>query len=249
MQMRKLGNSGLEVAPLAFGGNVFGWTADEPTSFQLLDAFVSAGFNLVDTADVYSRWVLGHQGGESETIIGRWLKQSGKRDKVIVATKVGMEMGPDKKGLSRTYILRSVEDSLTRLQTDHIDLYQSHKDDETTPMEETLEAFAELIKQGKVCAIGASNYSVARLAESLKVSRETGLPAYECLQPHYNLCERVLFEPDLEKVCRDAGLGVIPYYSLASGFLTGKYRSEADLAKRRGVKRSRSTSTSEDSAS
>jgi aryl-alcohol dehydrogenase-like predicted oxidoreductase len=231
MQMRKLGNSGLEVAPLAFGGNVFGWTADEPTAFQLLDAFVAAGFNLIDTADIYSRWAPGNQGGESETIIGKWLKQSGKRDKVIVATKVGMEMGPDRKGLSRTYIHRAVEDSLRRLQTDHIDLYQSHKDDETTPLQETLEAFAELIEQGKVRAIGASNYSAARLVESLQVSLEKGLPAYQSLQPHYNLCERALFESDLEKVCRDAGLGVIPYYSLASGFLTGKYRSEEDLVK------------------
>ncbi len=231
MQMRRLGNSGLEVAPLAFGGNVFGWTADEPTSFRLLDAFVAAGFNLIDTADVYSRWAPGNRGGESETIIGKWLKQSGKRDKVILATKVGMEMGPDQKGLSRAYIPRAVEDSLRRLQTDHIDLYQSHKDDENTPLQETLETFAKLINQGKVCAIGASNYSAARLAESLKVSEESGLPAYQCLQPHYNLCERARFEPDLEKVCRDAGLGVIPYYSIASGFLTGKYRSEADLAK------------------
>jgi aryl-alcohol dehydrogenase-like predicted oxidoreductase len=231
MQLRKLGNSGLEVAPLAFGGNVFGWTADESMSFRLLDAFVAAGFNLIDTADVYSRWAPGNQGGESETILGKWLKQSGKRDQVIVATKVGMEMGPDKKGLSRDYILRAVEDSLRRLQIDHIDLYQSHKDDEATPLEETLAAFADLIEQGKVRAIGASNYSAARLAESLKVSRENGLPAYQCLQPHYNLCERALFEPDLEKVCRVARLGVIPYYSLASGFLTGKYRSEADLTR------------------
>jgi aryl-alcohol dehydrogenase-like predicted oxidoreductase len=231
MQMRKLGNSGLVVGPLAFGGNVFGWTADEPTAFRLLDAFVAADFNLIDTADVYSRWVPGNQGGESETIIGKWLKQNAKRDKVIVATKVGMEMGPDKKGLSRTNIHRAVEESLRRLQTDHIDLYQAHKDDETTPLQETLEAFAVLIEQGKVRTIGASNYSASRLAESWKVSRETGLPAYQCLQPHYNLCERERFEPDLEQVCRDTGLGVIPYYSLASGFLTGKYRSEADLAK------------------
>jgi aryl-alcohol dehydrogenase-like predicted oxidoreductase len=169
---------------------------------------------------------------ESETIIGKWLNQSGKRDRVILATKVGMEMGPEEKGLSRAYILRAVEDSLRRLQTDHIDLYQSHKDDESTPLEETLGAFAELIKQGKVRAIGASNYAAARLAGSLWVSRETGLPAYQCLQPHYNLFERARFEADLEKVCRDSGLGVIPYYSLASGFLTGKYRSEADLGQK-----------------
>src|SRR5215831_9569243 len=157
--MRKLGHSGLEVAPLALGGNVFGWTADEPTSFKILDAFVAAGFNLVDTADVYSRWAPGHQGGESETILGRWLRQSGKRGQVVIATKVGMEMGPGEKGLSRAYILRAVERSLRRLQTDHIDLYQSHADDESTPLEETLGAFADLIKQGKVRGIGASNYS------------------------------------------------------------------------------------------
>ena len=230
MTMRKLGNSGLEVGPLAFGGNVFGWTADEPTSFRILDAFVDAGLNLVDTADVYSRWAPGNQGGESETILGKWLKQSGKRDKIILATKVGMEMGPAEKGLSRPYLFQAVERSLQRLQTDTIDLYQAHKDDEETPLEETLGAFAELIEQGKVRAIGASNYSARRLAEALQVSNAHGLPAYQCLQPHYNLCERALFEPELEPVCREAGLGVIPYYSLASGFLLGKYRSEADLA-------------------
>ena len=229
--MRRLGGSGLEVAPLAFGGNVFGWTVDEPTSFRLLDAFVEAGFNLIDTADVYSRWAPGNQGGESETIIGRWLRQSGKRDRVVLATKVGMEMGPGEKGLSSAYILRAVEDSLKRLQIDHIDLYQSHQDDEATPLEETLEAFGELIRQGKVRAIGASNYSAERLAEALRVSQENGLPTYECLQPHYNLADRADFEENLEPMCREAGLGVIPYYSLASGFLTGKYRSEADLGK------------------
>jgi aryl-alcohol dehydrogenase-like predicted oxidoreductase len=227
---RKLGNSGLEVGPLAFGGNVFGWTADEAPSFRLLDAFVDAGFNLIDTADVYSRWAPGNQGGESEAIIGRWLQRSGKRDRVILATKVGMEMGPGKKGLSRSYILRAVEDSLRRLQIDHVDLYQAHKDDPETPLEETLGAFGELIRQGKVRAIGASNYSAERLSEALRVSRANGLPAYQCLQPHYNLAERAEFERDLEPICRDAGLGVIPYYSLASGFLTGKYRSEADVA-------------------
>jgi aryl-alcohol dehydrogenase-like predicted oxidoreductase len=227
---RKLGNSGLEVGPLAFGGNVFGWTIDEPTSFRLLDAFVDAGFNLIDTADVYSRWAPGNQGGESETIIGQWLKRSGRRDRVVLATKVGMEMGPEKKGLSRSYILQAVEESLRRLQVDHIDLYQAHKDDRDTPLEETLGAFGELIRQGKVRAIGASNYSADRLAEALRVSRANGLPAYQCLQPHYNLAERAGFERELEPICRETGLGVIPYYSLASGFLTGKYRSEADLA-------------------
>ena len=231
MHKRKLGNSGLEVGPLAFGGNVFGWTIDESTSFRLLDAFVAAGFNLIDTADVYSKWASGNHGGESETIIGKWLKQSGKRDHVILATKVGMEMGPGKKGLSRTYILKAVEDSLRRLQTDHIDLYQSHQDDPETPLEETLGAFGELIRQGKVRTIGASNYSADRLSESIRVSKASGLPAYQCLQPHYNLIERTGFEAELEPICREAGLGVIPYYSLASGFLTGKYRSETDLSK------------------
>jgi aryl-alcohol dehydrogenase-like predicted oxidoreductase len=231
MMMRKLGASGLEVAPLAFGGNVFGWTADEPTSFGLLDGFVAAGFNLIDTADVYSRWAPGHQGGESETILGRWLRRSGNRDRVLIATKVGMEMGPGEKGLSRAYIFRAVERSLQRLQTDRIDLYQSHTDDEATPLEETLGAFADLIRQGKVRAIGASNYSAARLARALQVSKENGLPRYECLQPLCNLYDRAPFEEALEPLCRQEGLGVITYFSLASGFLTGKYRSDADLAK------------------
>lgn len=231
MKTRTLGNSGLEVGPLAFGGNVFGWTIDESTSFRLLDAFVAAGFNLIDTADVYSKWVPGNQGGESETIIGRWLKRSGKRGQVVLATKVGMEMGPEKKGLSRPYILRAVEDSLRRLQTDRIDLYQAHQDDPETALEETLGAFGDLIRQGKVRAIGASNYSAERLAEALRVSKEGGLPSYQCLQPQYNLVERAGFEEGLAPLCREAGLGVIPYYSLASGFLTGKYRSDADLAK------------------
>jgi aryl-alcohol dehydrogenase-like predicted oxidoreductase len=231
MMMRKLGASGLEVAPLAFGGNVFGWTADEPTSFKLLDGFVAAGFNLIDTADVYSRWAPGHQGGESETILGRWLRRSGSRDRVLIATKVGMEMGPGEKGLSRAYIFRAVEQSLQRLQTDRIDLYQSHTDDEATPLEETLGAFAELIRQGKVRAIGASNYSAARLAQALQVSKDNGLPRYECLQPLYNLYDRAPFEEALEPLCHQEGLGVITYFSLASGFLTGKYRSDADLSK------------------
>jgi aryl-alcohol dehydrogenase-like predicted oxidoreductase len=231
MKMRAVGRSGLEVGPLAFGGNVFGWTIDEATSFRLLDAFVAAGFNLIDTADVYSRWAPGNVGGESETIIGKWLKRSGKRDRVVIATKVGMELGPDKKGLSRRWIVQAVEDSLRRLQTDRIDLYQAHKDDPDTPLAETLGAFGELIKQGKVRAIGASNYTAGRLGEALRVSREGGLPAYACLQPHYNLAERAGYERELEPLCREAGIGVIPYYSLASGFLTGKYRSEADLSK------------------
>jgi len=232
MEKRKLGNSGLEVAPLAFGGNVFGWTADESASFALLDAFVEAGFNLIDTADMYSTWVEGHKGGESETIIGKWLKRSGKRTKVVIATKVGKEMGPDRKGLSKTYILQAVEDSLRRLQTDYIDLYQSHADDPETPLEETLEAYDQLIRQGKVRAIGASNYTAQRLAQSLKVSEKTGYPRYESLQPLFNLYDRAEYEKELEPLCRQRGLGVIPYFSLASGFLTGKYRSKNDLSKR-----------------
>ena len=232
MKKRKLGNSGLEVAPLAFGGNVFGWTADASTSFALLDAFVDAGFNLIDTADVYSRWVEGHRGGESETLIGKWLKRSGKRARVVIATKVGKEMGPNRKGLAKTYIPQAVEDSLRRLQTDYIDLYQSHDDDPETPLEETLEAYDRLIKQGKVRAIGASNYSAQRLAESLEVSKKAGYPRYECLQPLFNLYDRVDYEKELEPLCRQNGLGVINYFSLASGFLTGKYRSEDDLSKR-----------------
>ena len=231
MEKRQLGNSGLEVAPLAFGGNVFGWTADETTSFALLDAFVDAGFNLIDTADMYSTWVQGHSGGESETIIGKWLKHSGKREQVLLATKVGKEMGPNLKGLSKTYILQAVEASLRRLQTDYIDLYQSHDDDPETPFEETLEAYDQLIKQGKVRAIGASNFSAQRLAESLKVSEQTGYPRYESLQPLFNLYDRVDYEKELEPLCREKGLGVISYFSLASGFLTGKYGSKADLSK------------------
>ena len=231
MKKRKLGNSGLKVAPLAFGGNVFGWTADEQRSFRLLDAFVAAGFNLIDTADVYSRFAPGNRGGESETIIGKWLKQGGRRDKVIIATKVGLEMGPEQKGLSRAYILRAVEDSLRRLQTDYIDLYQSHKDDPDTPLKETLEAYAQLIEEGKVRAIGASNYSAERLSQALAVSKEHGLPKYETLQPEYNLYDRAEYEEKLEAVCVENGLGVITYFSLASGFLTGKYRSAVDLSK------------------
>ena len=230
MQKRRLGKTGVEVAPLALGGNVVGWTADESTSFQLLDAFVDKGFSLVDTADVYSRWIPGHIGGESETVIGKWLK-NGKRSQIILATKVGIDMGDGKKGLSATYIRRAVEDSLRRLQTDYIDLYQAHRDDPDTPLEETLGAFTELIRAGKVRAIGASNYTGARLAEALRVSQENGLATYETLQPEYNLYDRFTFEGDLESVCRKNGLGVISYYSLASGFLTGKYRSEADLSK------------------
>jgi len=229
---RKLGNTGLETGPLALGGNVFGWTADEPTSFELLDAFVASGLNLVDTADVYSKWIPGHKGGESETIIGNWLEKRGGRDKVLIATKVGVEMAPGENGLSKAYILREVERSLGRLKTDYIDLYQSHRDDAETPLEETLETYAELIKTGKVRAIGASNYKADRLAESLKVSAAKGLPRYETLQPWYNLYDRADFEGELADLCRRENVAVIPYFSLASGFLTGKYRSEKDLAGR-----------------
>jgi len=231
MQKRKLGRSGLEVSSLAFGGNVFGWTADESTSMRLLDRFVDEGFNFIDTADTYSRWAPGNRGGESETIIGKWLRKSGKRDKVVVATKVGMEMAPDKKGLSPVYIRRAVEDSLKRLQTDHIDLYQSHTDDVATPLEDTLGAYDGLIKAGKVRAIGASNYSAERFEAALAVSKQHDLPRYESMQPNYNLYDRADFEARLQEVCVRNDVGVISYFSLASGFLTGKYRSEADLAK------------------
>jgi aryl-alcohol dehydrogenase-like predicted oxidoreductase len=232
MKKRKLGHSDIEVSPLAFGGNVFGWTVDESMSFKLLDAFVEAGFNLIDTADVYSHWAPGNKGGESETIIGKWLQRGGRRDGVVIATKVGNEMGPGRKGLSKPYILRAVEDSLRRLQTDTIDLYQSHGDDPETPLEETLEAYDQLIREGKVRVIGASNYNAKRLDQALQVSRQQGFPRYECLQPLYNLYDRADFEKELEPLCRKQGLGVITYFSLASGFLTGKYRSAEDLADR-----------------
>jgi aryl-alcohol dehydrogenase-like predicted oxidoreductase len=231
MQLRPLGRSALQVSPLCFGGNVFGWTADEKTSFSLLDAWLDAGFNFIDTADVYSRWAPGHAGGESETVIGKWLRQSGKRDKVVIATKVGMDMGDGKVGLKADYIRRAVDDSLRRLQTDRIDLYQAHKDDEGTPLEETLEAFAALVKQGKVRVLGASNYSAARLREALDTSTRMGLPRYETLQPLYNLYDRAVFEKDLQPLCVQEGIGVINFYALAAGFLTGKYRKPEDAAK------------------
>ena len=228
--LRPLGRSSLRVSPICLGGNVFGWTIDEAMSHRLLDAWVDAGMNFIDTADVYSTWVPGHVGGESEAIIGRWLKASGKRDRVVLATKVGKAM-PDGQGLSRRYIRGAVEASLRRLQTDVIDLYQSHEDDASTPLEETLAAFAELVQEGKVRAIGASNFSAQRLDAALRVSDELGLPRYESLQPLYNLVERPAYEAELEAVCVGHGLGVIPFYALASGFLTGKYRSAADLGK------------------
>ncbi len=231
MKKRKLGGSGIEVAPLMLGGNVFGWTADEATSFKVLDAFVAAGLDFIDTADSYSTWAPGHTGGESETIIGNWIKSSGKRDKVVLATKVGSEIPGQGKGLSRSWIMREVEESLRRLQTDYIDLYQSHRDDPNTPVEETLEVYAQLIRQGKVRVIGCSNFTGERIRESLAASRKNGWPRYESLQPHYNLYERATYETTLEPLVAEQKLGVVPYYGLASGFLTGKYRSENDLAK------------------
>lgn len=230
MKMRQLA-SNIRIAPIIFGGNVFGWTINQERSFQVLDAFVGAGFNCIDTADMYSTWVPGNKGGESETIIGKWLKARDNRSQVIIATKVGHEMAPDKKGLKKDYIMRAAEDSLRRLQTDYIDLYQAHRDDAATPLEESLSAFDSLIKQGKVRAIGASNYEADRLSAALKTSKDHGLNAYQTLQPNYNLYDRQHFESGLEKVCLDHKIAVIPYYSLASGFLSGKYRSEADVSK------------------
>jgi aryl-alcohol dehydrogenase-like predicted oxidoreductase len=238
MQTRSLvqvdGKEDLAIVPVVFGGNVFGWTVDEATSFALLDAFVDRGFNCVDTADVYSSWVPGHEGGESETIIGKWLAKSGKRDKVVLLTKVGMEMKAGK-GLSKKYIIAEVEHSLKRLQTETIDLYQSHKDDESTPLDETLKAYAELIDAGKVRFIGASNYKAPRLTEAEEVATKQKLPRYRTLQPNYNLHDRQDYEQNLAPVAEKYGLGVIPYYSLASGFLTGKYQRVEDVeGKERG---------------
>ncbi|RLJ72889.1 aldo/keto reductase [Pedobacter alluvionis] len=230
MEKRTLGKTDLNIAPIAFGGNVFGWTIDEKKSFEILDQFVESGFNFIDTADVYSRWVPGNNGGESETIIGNWLKKQHKRHDIIIATKVGSDMGQGK-SLKKDYIINEVEHSLSRLQTDYIDLYFSHFDDESTPVEETLSAYETLIKAGKVRWIGASNFSADRLKESLLYSTEHSLPRYEVYQPGYNLYDRENFEQEHEKICLDYGLGVVTYYSLASGFLTGKYRSENDLNK------------------
>jgi aryl-alcohol dehydrogenase-like predicted oxidoreductase len=228
MQRVKLGKSDLEVPVISLGGNVYGWTLSEADSFRQLDAALEAGLNFIDTADVYSRWAPGHQGGESETILGKWLAQGNKRGNVILATKVGIDMGDGKQGLKAAYIERAVEDSLKRLQTDYIDLYQAHKDDEATPLEETLGAFDKLVRQGKVRHIGASNYSGARLAAALKTSKDNGLVSYVSLQPQYNLVAREDFETDLLPVVQEHTLGVLPYYSLAAGFLTGKYRSKQD---------------------
>ena len=231
MQLRPLGRSGLRVAPLCLGGNVFGWTADEAASFAVLDAALEAGLNFIDTADVYSVWVPGHRGGESETVIGKWLKRSGRRSEVVIATKVGMQMAADRKGLSALHIARSVEESLQRLQTDHIDLYFSHSDDATVPLEETLGAYQQLIAAGKIRVIGASNYTAARVSEALEVSGKSALPRYEVLQPHYNLYARSDYESELEPLCLKQQIGVITYFALASGFLSGKYRTAADAAK------------------
>jgi aryl-alcohol dehydrogenase-like predicted oxidoreductase len=236
MEKRLLGRTKLEIVPLVLGGNVFGWTIDEATSFAVLDAFVERGLNCIDTADVYSTWVTGHVGGESETILGKWFKRSGKRGDVVLLTKVGMKM-PDGEGLRKSWIVEEVENSLRRLQTDHIDLYQSHKDDPSGPIEETLQAYAELMKAGKVRFIGASNFSAARLTEAMEVADQKGWPAYETLQPEYNLYARKEYETEMAPVARRYGLGVIPYFALASGFLTGKYRTIEDTrGKNRGTR-------------
>lgn len=230
-ERRPLGRSGLTVAPLCLGGNVFGWTATEAQSFAVLDAFVDAGFDFIDTADVYSRWVPGHQGGESERVLGNWFAASGKRDRIVLATKIGMDLGEGRSGLRADWIRRGVEDSLRRLRTDRIDLYQSHKDDPATPQEETLRAYEDLIRQGKVRAIGASNFDADRLLAARALHRDLGLPAYETLQPEYNLFSRAGFEAGLQPLCARESIAVIPYYGLASGFLSGKYRSAADAGR------------------
>ncbi len=232
MPSRELGRSGLMAVPLAFGGNVFGWTANEARSFELLDAFVDAGCNLIDTADKYSSWVPGNRGGESETIIGRWLKHSGKRQRVLIASKAGMDLGGDRSGLSRRHLMRSVDESLTRLGIDCIDLYQAHIDDPKTPIEETLGAYADMIRAGKIRAIGASNYSAERLELALQTADRLGLPRFQTLQPEYNLVVRQPFETAVQALCVREQISVIPYYALASGFLTGKYRTAADAAGR-----------------
>lgn len=240
MNLRPLGRSGLSTAPLVFGGNVFGWTADEAMSHRLLDAFVDAGFNMIDTADVYPRWVPGNEGGESETIIGNWLAKSGKRDRVLLATKVGHDMGPRGKGLSKAHIMKSAQESLARLQTDRIDLYQSHVEDKDTPTEETLAAYEQLVRQGKVRAIGASNHGVAKLTEALAISARTGAPRYETVQPLYNLIDRKKFEAELAPYCVANELAVICFFPLASGFLAGSYKKAADAERRPRGERAKS---------
>ena len=231
MNTHENGAPAFSVGPLCLGGNVFGWTADEAASHRVLDAFVDGGFDFIDTADMYSHWVPGHRGGESESIIGRWLERRGGRDRVVIATKVGMDMGEVGKGLGAAHIRASIDRSLARLKTDYVDLYYAHVEDSTTPLEETLAAFAELVAAGKVRFIGASNHGAARLREALAVSDRLGLPRYRVLQPEYNLYSRGAFEAELQSLCVAEGIGVAPYYALASGFLTGKYRSEKDFGK------------------
>lgn len=232
MQKRMLGRTGLEIAPMVFGGNVFGWTVDEKISFDLLDAWVDAGLDAIDTADIYSAWAPGNHGGESETIIGRWLaRKPAHREKVTLITKVGSEFSKEKKGLSERWIMQAVEDSLRRLQTDYIDLYLSHWPDPQTSYEETLTAYQKLLQAGKIRAVGASNLDAAQLAESLDVARSRSLPRYDVLQPEYNLYDRAGFDGPLRDLVMKEDIGVITYYSLASGFLSGKYRSKADLGK------------------
>lgn len=231
MKNRRLGNTDLYTAPIVVGGNTFGWTLDEEESFKILDAFLADGFNTIDTANSYSRWVEGNKGGESESIIGNWMKKRGNRQDITLITKVGSDMGQGGRDISEKHILKAAEDSLKRLQTDTIDLYLTHWDDDKTPVEETLGAYQKLIEAGKVRYIGASNLSPERLKASLKASKEHGLPRYEVFQPGYNLHEREDFETGVASICKEEGLGVITYYSLASGFLTGKYRSKDDLSK------------------
>jgi len=231
MKKVKIGSTDLEVAPINFGGNVFGWTLDEKESFTMLDAFIGQGFNFIDTADTYSWWVTDHKGGESETVIGKWLKERGKRSEIVIATKVGSENRDHPNDISKKHILTSVEESLKRLQTDYIDLYYTHFDDKITPVEETLSAYEELIKAGKVRYIAASNLAPERLIKSLEASEKSGLPRYQALQPHYNLLERRKFEEAYAPIAEKYKLSVFPYWALAAGFLTGKYRSEADLGK------------------
>lgn len=231
MEKRQLGNTDLHIYPAAFGGNVFGWTLDEKKSFEILNGFTEAGFNFIDTADVYSRWAPGNTGGESERIIGKWLKEKKNRHNIVLTTKVGSDMGDGRKGLKKQYILKAVEDSLQRLGTDYLDLYQTHFDDVETPVEETLEAYAQLQKDGKIRWIGTSNMSPERILASLEASAAKGLPRYETLQPHYNLYAREKYETQYESLALENGLGVITYFSLESGFLTGKYRTKDDLGK------------------
>ena len=237
MEMRTLGALGMPVSPIMLGGNVFGWTIDQAQSFAVLDRFADRGFNFIDTADVYSSWVPGNKGGESETILGNWFKQTGKRESIVLATKLGNPMGEGKQGLSAKYMKEAVEASLRRLQTDYIDLYQAHIDDAKTPLEETLRAFNDLVQEGKVRTIGASNYSGRRLRAAEEVARNAGWQRYETLQPNYNLHTRQEYEQDLAPVVAEFSIGVVPYFSLASGFLTGKYKTAADAegAKRSGM--------------